>query len=422
MTVELICVGTELLLGNIVNTNAAYLSRACAALGLSCYYHSVVGDNRERLLRTLDCAAKRSDIVILCGGLGPTEDDLTKETAAEYCNRALKLDDVSMERISEYFAARDIKPTENNWKQAMIPEGAIVFDNHNGTAPGMAIETENVRVILLPGPPNELIPMFEESVAPYLRKLTPGVISSQTVKICGIGESKAETLVRDMIDSQTNPTIATYAKTGEVHIRVTAQADSEKAAAKLLKPVVKELKSRFGNDIYTTEEQVTLEKAVVDLLLANHLTVTCAESCTGGLLSARLINVPGVSEVYKAGYVTYSNKAKRKLLGVKKGTLQKYGAVSKQTAVEMVKGLVFDSRADVGVAVTGLAGPDGGTKEKPVGLVYIACSVKGNVSVKEYHFKGNRDKVRESAVAAALMLMRSCVLEYFSKVTFGKKS
>lgn len=421
MTVELICVGTELLLGNIVNTNAAYLAEKCAAMGLSCYFQTVVGDNEERLTQVLDCAAKRSDIVILCGGLGPTEDDLTKETAAKYCGRELRVDDHSMERIAEYFAGRDIKPTENNWKQAMIPEGAVVFDNNNGTAPGMAIELENTRIILLPGPPNEMIPMFEESVAPYLNKLTPGVIFSQTVKICGVPESKVETMVKDLIDEQTNPTIATYAKTGEVHIRVTAKADDKKAANKLIKPVVKELKSRFGYDIYSTEESTTLEKAVVELLLANELTVTCAESCTGGMLSARLINVPGVSEIYKAGYVTYSNKAKRKLLGVKKVTLQKYGAVSRQTAEEMVKGLVFNSKSDVGVAVTGLAGPDGGTKEKPVGLVYIACSVKGNVTVKEFHFKGNRMKVREAAVMSALMLMRSCVLEYYSKVTFGKK-
>ena len=307
MTVELICVGTELLLGNIVNTNAAYLAEKCAALGLSCYFQTVVGDNEERLLQVLDCAARRSDIVILCGGLGPTEDDLTKEAAAKFSGRELKIDDRCMERIAEYFAERDIKPTENNWKQAMIPEGAIVFDNNNGTAPGMAIELNNTRIILLPGPPNELIPMFEESVIPYLSKLTPDVIYSQTVKNCGVPESKAETMVKDLIDGQTNPTIATYAKTGEVHIRVTAKADSEKAANKLIKPVVKELKARFGYDIYTTEEAVTLEKAVVDLLVANDLTVTCAESCTGGMLSARLINVPGVSEVYKAGYVTYSN-------------------------------------------------------------------------------------------------------------------
>ena len=421
MTVEVICVGTEILLGNIVNTNAAYLSEKCAGLGLSCYFQSVVGDNEERLTQVLSCAVSRSDIVILSGGLGPTEDDLTKEVAAKVCGKELHADDHSMERIAEYFARRDIIPTENNWKQAMVPDGAIVLDNNNGTAPGIIMENPDCKVILLPGPPNELIPMFEESVVPYLEKLTPGVICSQTVKICGVSESSVETTVKDLIDSQTNPTIATYAKTGEVHIRVTASAPDKKQAEKLIKPVVKELKSRFGYDIYTTDENVTLEKAVVDLLQANKLTVTCAESCTGGMLSSRLINVPGVSEVFKSGYVTYANKAKRKILGVKKGTLQKYGAVSAQTAEEMVKGAALFSKADVAVALTGLAGPDGGTEEKPVGLVYIACNVKGNVTVMEFHFNGNRMKIRDGATTAALMLMRNCILEYFSKVTFGKK-
>lgn len=421
MTVELICVGTEILLGNIVNTNAAYLAEKCAGLGLSCYFQSVVGDNEERLTGVLSDAISRSDIVILSGGLGPTEDDLTKEVAAKVCGRELHADDHSMERIAEYFAHKDIIPTDNNWKQAMVPDGSIVMDNHNGTAPGIIIEAENYKVILLPGPPGELIPMFEESVIPYLNKLTPGVICSQTVKICGVSESKAETMVKDMIDSQTNPTIATYAKTGEVHIRVTASASDRKQAGKLIKPVVKELKSRFGYDIYTTEEDVTLEKAVVELLLANDLTVTCAESCTGGMLSARLINVPGVSGVYKSGLVTYSNKAKRLLLNVKKTTLQKHGAVSSQTAEQMAKGAAMLSKADVAVSLTGIAGPDGGTEEKPVGLVYIACSVKGTVTVKEYHFQGNRTKVREAATTAALILMRNCILEYFSQITFGKK-
>uniref|UniRef100_UPI0040564D93 competence/damage-inducible protein A n=1 Tax=Acetatifactor sp. TaxID=1872090 RepID=UPI0040564D93 len=420
MTVELICVGTELLLGNIVNTNAAYLAEQCAGLGLSCYFQSVVGDNEERLTQVLSCAVSRSDIVILSGGLGPTEDDLTKEVAAKVCGKELHADDHCMERIAEYFAARDIIPTDNNWKQAMVPDGAIVLDNDNGTAPGIIMETEGCKVILLPGPPGELIPMFEEKVAPYLDKLTPGVIYSQTVKICGVSESGVETAVKDLIDKQTNPTIATYAKTGEVHIRVTASAEDRKKAQKLIKPVVKELKSRFGSDIYTTEESVTLEKAVVDLLQANGLTVTCAESCTGGMLSARLIDVSGVSDVYKSGYVTYSNKAKKKLLGVKKSTLQKHGAVSAQTAKEMVKGVALISQADVAMAITGIAGPEGGTKEKPVGLVYIACNVKGNVVVEEFRFKGNRRKIREAAVSAALRMMRNCVLEYFSKVTFGK--
>jgi nicotinamide-nucleotide amidase len=311
-------------------------------------------------------------------------------------------------------------PTENNWKQAMVPEGAIILDNDNGTAPGIIIEAEACRAILLPGPPGELIPMFEEKVIPYLEQLTPGIICSQTVKICGLSESSVETSVKDLIENQSNPTIATYAKTGEVHIRVTASEENKKKAQKLIKPVIKELKTRFGNDIYTTDENITLEKAVVDLLTANELTVTCAESCTGGMLSSRLINVAGVSDVYKAGVVVYSNKSKRKLLNVKKSTLQKYGAVSEQTAREMVEGVVFLNKADVAVAITGLAGPDGGTKEKPVGLVYIACSVKGKVTVQEFRFKGNRTKIREASVSAALRLMRTCILEYFSKVTFGK--
>lgn len=421
MTVELISVGTEILLGNIVNTNAAYLAEQCAGLGLSCYFQTVVGDNEERLAAVLKCAMGRSDIVILSGGLGPTEDDLTKEVAAEVCGRQLIKSDMWTRRIEEFFAARNITPTENNWKQALVPEGALVLDNPNGTAPGLIIEQEDVKVILLPGPPNELLPLFENEVRPYLEKLTPGVIYSQTVKICGVGESMAETRVKDLIDAQTNPTLATYAKTGEVHIRVTASAENTKEAKKLTKPVVKELKARFGEDIYTTEEDVTLEKAVEELLLANKLTLTCAESCTGGLLSARLVNVPGSSEVFRSGLVTYSNKAKRRLLNVKKSTLQKHGAVSARTAEEMAKGAAALSKCDVTVSVTGIAGPDGGTREKPVGLVYIACDVKGKVTVKEYHFSGSRAKVRESAVSAALTLMRSCILEYISDMTFGKK-
>lgn len=412
MVVELVAVGTEILLGNIVNTNATYLAEKCAALGLSCYYQSVVGDNAERLQGTIKCAMERSDIVILSGGLGPTEDDLTKETAAKVCGKELFLDENSKTRIQEYFAKRGSVPTDNNWKQAMVPEGTIVVDNDNGTAPGIIMEKDGKHLILLPGPPNELIPMFEKSIAPYLNKLQPGVIYSKTVKVCGIGESKAETMVSDLIDAQTNPTIATYAKTGEVHLRVTAAADTEKDAKKLIKPVVKELKNRFGDAVYTTDESVTLEQSVVDLLVENEMTVTTAESCTGGLIAARLVNVPGVSESLKAGYVTYANKAKHKLLGVRKGTLKKYGAVSPQTAEEMVKGAAIVSKADVAVAVTGIAGPDGGTEQKPVGLVYIACSVKGNVRIQEHRFSGNRAKIRESAVANAFILMRECILEY----------
>lgn len=421
MTVEMIAVGTEILLGNIVNTNAAYLAEKCAGLGLSCYYQDVVGDNEERLCETIKTALSRADILLISGGLGPTQDDLTKEAAAKVLGRPLYLHEESREAIRRFFEKRGMEITDNNWKQAMVPEGCIVVENPNGTAPGIIMAENDKHVILMPGPPNELVPMFETSIMPYLSKLQSCVIYSQTVKICGVGESKLETMVQDMIETQTNPTIATYAKTGEVHLRVTARAEDEKEAKKLVKPVVKELKGRFGSNIYTTDDEVTLEKAVVDLLLANKLTVTTVESCTGGLLAARLINVPGVSEVFKSGYITYSNKAKRRLLGIKKALLVKYGAVSEQVAKEMARGAALVSKADVTVSITGIAGPDGGTEEKPVGLVYMGCCVCGRVTVKKCQFDGSRAKIRETTVSAALSLMRECILQYYSEVTFGGK-
>lgn len=421
MTVEIIAVGTEILLGNIVNTNAAYLAEKCAALGLSCYHQDVVGDNEERLAETLKLALSRADIILLSGGLGPTQDDLTKEVAAKVCGKELYLHEPSKEAIRHFFAERKLEITENNWKQAMVPEGCIVVENPGGTAPGIIMAENGKHVVLMPGPPGELIPMFERSIMPYLAGLASGVIYSQTVKICGVGESKAESMVEDLVEAQNNPTIATYAKTGEVHLRVTATAPDEKEAKKLVKPVVKELKGRFGNHVYTTDNDVTLEKAVVDLLLANKLTACTVESCTGGMLSARLINVPGVSEVFKSGYVTYSNKSKRRLLGIKKNILVKHGAVSEQIAREMAKTAASLARTDVSVSTTGIAGPDGGTPEKPVGLVYIGCNVCGRITVKECHFHGSREKIRESTVAAALSLMRECILQYYSEVTFGGK-
>lgn len=421
MTVELISVGTEILLGNIVNTNAAFLSCECAKLGLSCYYQTVVGDNAERLAETLKTALGRSDIVILGGGLGPTQDDLTKEIAAKVCEKELHLDEEAKKHIEDFFAKKGKVIPDNNWKQAMIPDDSVVLHNPNGTAPGVIIEYGEKRVILLPGPPNELKPMFLDQVVPYITKMLPGIILSKTVKICGIGESRVEEMIEDMINAQTNPTIATYAKTAEVHLRVTAKADDETQAKKLLKPVVKELKNRFGTTIYTTDDSVTLEMAIAELLLANNLTISTVESCTGGLLAGRLINVPGISEVFKTGFITYSNKAKRKLVNVKKSSLEKYGAVSRQVAEEMAVGLKDFTKADVVISTTGIAGPDGGTKEKPVGLVYVCCIAGGVKVIRELNLNGNRAKVRESAVANALILLRECLLEYVSENTFGKE-
>ena len=412
MIVELISVGTEILLGNIVNTNAAYLSEKCAQLGLSLYYQTVVGDNPDRLEETLRLALGRSDVVILGGGLGPTQDDLTKEVAARVLGKKLVEDPHSRELIQRFFDTRGMKEiTENNWKQALVPEGASVVDNDNGTAPGLILEEGEKIVILLPGPPGEMKPMFEKDIFPYLNKKQPEVIVSEMIKICGMGESKVESMIRDLIEKQSNPTIATYAKIGEVHLRLTAKAADEAAAKKLMKPVIRELKVRFGGHIYTTDEMVTLEESVVGLLKEQQLTLTTVESCTGGLFTGRLVNVQGASEVLKQGFITYSNKAKRKLIGVKKLTLKEFGAVSDKTAKEMAKGAILTTGSDVAVSITGIAGPDGGTKEKPVGLVYIAVSVKGTMQVEEYHFTGNRMKIRESAVTAALTLLRTSILE-----------
>lgn len=412
MVVELISVGTELLLGNIVNTNAAYLSEQCALLGLSMYHQSVVGDNEERLAETMRTALERSDVVILSGGLGPTKDDLTKEVAAQVMEMPLKEDEHSRKRIEEYFKNSQTRViTDNNWKQAQAPEGSIVVDNDNGTAPGLILEKDGKAMILLPGPPNEMRPMFEKSIFPYLNKLQPELIRSCMVKVCGLGESYVETQIADMIEAQTNPTIAPYAKIGEVHLRITAKASSEKEARKLMKPVVKELRNRFGDNIYTLDEKETLAENVLKLLKEKELTLTTAESCTGGMLAARLTDIPGASEVFKQGLVTYSNKAKRKLLEVKKTTLKDFGAVSEKTAKEMAKNGAFMTGADACVAITGIAGPDGGSDEKPVGLVYIGCSLKNKITVKEFHFQGNREKVREYAVVRALTLLRDCILE-----------
>lgn len=414
MVVELISVGTELLLGNIVNTNTQFLAEKCALLGLAMYHQVTVGDNHDRLAEVIRTALKRSDIIILTGGLGPTEDDLTKEVCAEVMGFPLEEDAHTRQRIEEYFKNSIYKVIpDNNWKQAIIPAGCKVLDNDNGTAPGLILEKYGKSAILLPGPPNELHPLFMNQVFPYLQNLQPEVIRSQMVKVCGIGESQVEDKLLDLIDKQQNPTIATYAKTGEVHIRVTAKATSEEEAKKLVKPVVKEIKNRFGDCVYSTKEEETLEQAVVKLLKKYELTVTTAESCTGGLLAGRIINVPGASEVYNEGFITYSNKAKRKYLEVSKSTLKKFGAVSEQTAKEMATGGVFATDSDACVAVTGLAGPDGGTEEKPVGLVYIATYMKDKVSVEKYQFKGNRDKIREQAVVKGLDLLRRSILDNY---------
>lgn len=410
MTAEIICVGTELLLGNIVNTNAAFLSEKLAYLGINCYFQTVVGDNRDRLLSVINTALSRADILIFSGGLGPTEDDLTKETVAEALGKKLIRDKWAEQEIADYFALRGRIPTDNNWKQADVIEGCEILYNKNGTAPGIFVSEGEKTVILLPGPPLELKSMFTDSVMPKLQQKCGQVFYSETVKIVGPGESSVETQILDMLDTQDNPTIAPYAKTGEVHLRVTARAKDEKEAREKTAPVVEELYRRFGNAVYTTDADETLEMALTKLLMKKKYTMTTAESCTGGMIAARMVNAPGVSAVLKSGFITYANEAKEELLGVSHDTLEKFGAVSRETAEEMAEGAVKAAHTDAAVAVTGIAGPDGGTKEKPVGLVYIGVNVRGNVEVREYHFSGSRQKIRESVTAAALTFLREKLL------------
>ena len=405
MKAEIITVGTEILLGDILNTNCRYLSRELAAMGIEMYYQITVGDNEERLLKTLDESLNRSDIVICTGGLGPTEDDITKEVCAKYFGYELELHKPSLDAMIERFKHMNRVPTKNNEKQAYFPKEAYILKNDNGTAPGCIMEKEGKMIVILPGPPREMEPMFENYVKPYLSKLTDDVIESEVLRIIGVGESKVENDILDIIDSQTNPTIATYAKGYECTLRITAKAKSVEEAKELIKPMSDEMKRRFGQSLYATGE-TSIEEVVSKMLVENNLKIAVAESCTGGMVSASLINYPGISSVFMEGCVTYSNEAKMKSLGVKKETLDVYGAVSDKCAKEMASGVAARYNTNIGIATTGIAGPDGGTDEKPVGLVYFGIYINGKVISKKYVFNGDRQGVRERATRTILNDLR----------------
>jgi nicotinamide-nucleotide amidase len=409
MKAEIIAIGTEILLGDIVNSNAQYLAQELAALGIDMYYQQVVGDNENRIIHAFDEAYSRSDIIITTGGLGPTDDDLTKEVAAKYFNMELLPDEESIEKIKNYFKFRQRKMSENNLKQGLIPKGAIVINNNNGTAPGVIIEDNNKIMIILPGPPREMKPMFEETVRLYLQEKSDSVLVSKMIKILGIGESAVAEEVKDLMDAQTNPTIAPYAKEVGVILRVTAKAENEEKALRLIAPVEEEIKKRLGDNVYAIED-VSIEDVVANILISKKLTISTAESCTGGMIAGTLINYPGISEVFLEGAVTYSNEAKHKRLGVKNETLDKYGAVSEETAREMAIGIAETAGTDVSIVTTGIAGPDGGTEEKPVGLVYIGVYVKGQVTVQKHIFNGNRSRVRLQATITGLDMLRRILI------------
>ncbi len=403
MVAELIFVGTELLLGDIVNTNAQYISKGLADLGISIYFITTVGDNEERLLSCLDQAKKRADVVILSGGLGPTPDDITKETVAKHAGRKMYLDAEAMAVLNRYFTKRKItRRTSNNEKQAYMPEGAVLWDNPNGTAPGMCLETPEIVYMTVPGPPVEMKLMFEDYVKPYFEVHTNHTIASKTLKLIGIGESSAADMLKDLMEESENPTLAPYAKTAEVHLRMTAKGETKAEAMKLIDAFEKQVKEKVGTYIYCEDDR-ELTDVIIDKLRDRKMTVATAESCTGGMLSSAFVDKAGVSDVFINGWVTYSNEAKAKMLGVPVEILESVGAVSEETASIMAENAASLSGAEAAVAITGIAGPGGGTDLKPVGLVYIGVCVNGKKSVAEYHLPGNRSKVRENAVKYALI-------------------
>jgi nicotinamide-nucleotide amidase len=405
MKAEILAVGTEILLGDIVNTNSHYISKRLADLGISVYYQTVVGDNEERLYDAYKLAFERADIVIATGGLGPTKDDLTKEIGAKYFDKELVLHEESLDYIKNFFDRLNRPMSEGNRKQAIFPKGSIILANPNGTAPGCIIEENNKILIMMPGPPKEMAPMFEDSVVPYLQKFSDGVLVSKVLRVLGLGESAMAERVNDIIDNNTNPTVAPYAKDNEAILRITAKGKTKEEAEKLILPIEQEIRNRIGDDIYA-EGETTIDAVVGEILVNRNLTIATAESCTGGLLAGTLINYPGISSVFLEGAITYSNEAKMKRLGVKEETLDRYGAVSEETAREMAIGIARAASTDIGISVTGVAGPDGGTEEKPVGLVYVGLYIKGEVKVKKLRMFGDRQKIRNRTVVSALDWLR----------------
>lgn len=402
---ELISVGTEILLGDILNTDAQFLSIELAKLGISVIHQSTVGDNRERLLAQLKEAADRSDIIILSGGLGPTPDDLTKEVCCEFFGKKMFLHEPTVEKIKTYFSTKGMKMAQNNLKQAMLPKDCVIFPNDNGTAPGMAIEKNGVHILVLPGPPRELKPMFRNCAVPYLMQFSDRIIVSHNIRTFGIGESLMAERVNDLFDAE-NPTVAPYAKDGEALLRVTAMARTKEEAENLCEPVINEIKSRLDGFVYGVD-YTCIEEAVIEKLKEKHMKVATAESCTGGLIAKRITDVPGASEVFDCGIISYANEIKHRVLGVSEDDLNKYGAVSEPVARQMAQGALKVSGADIAVSVTGIAGPDSDSTNKPVGLVYIGLADRDNVWVRELRTsRKDRSYNRYVSASNALNMIR----------------
>ncbi len=402
MNAELIMVGTELLLGEIIDTNGAYLARKLAPLGINLYYKSVVGDNLQRMKEALKIALKRSDLVITSGGLGPTLDDITKDAITQVFGLEMVVNEEAKANVEGFFKRLGRTMCQNNLRQALIPQGAIPIYNPVGSAPGIMLEQGEKLVIALPGVPRELEVMTEETLIPYLSKKGGDlrVIKSRVLKFRGIGESQLEMELMDLIKGQKNPTLAPLASVGEVRLRITASGMMEEVDH-LIQEMEDEIRTRLGHYIYGRDEDDFLD-VVASLLKEQGLTISVAESCTGGLISHMLTNIPGSSSYYQQGAVVYSNEAKMRLLEVPRDLLREHGAVSQEVAIAMAKGVRRLSKTDMGLGVTGIAGPDGGTLEKPVGLVYIALASEDKVECKRFTFPGDRLNNKTRAAMAAL--------------------
>lgn len=404
MNCEIIAVGTELLLGQIVNSNASRISQRMAECGVDVFYHTTVGDNPQRIKQAFKSALERSDVVIATGGLGPTDDDLTKEMLAELLGLKMQRSEDAAIFIADLFKKMNRTMTANNLKQAFIPEGSSIIPNGNGTAPGIHLRHNGKDVFLLPGPPSEMNPMLENYIIPKLKDKTGAIIYSQELYFAGIGESALENEIRDLLKAQSNPTVAPLAAETYVKLRITAKAELKETAAELVKGMVEQIEKRSGEYIFSRESK-SMPEVVLTQLKEKGLKVAFAESCTGGRISSEIVNISGASEVFVGSIVAYDNAVKENVLNVPKDTLRIHGAVSPETAIFMAKGVRTLLGSDIGISVTGIAGPSGGTDEKPVGLCFIALVDETSSTVIETRIVGNREKIRARASFAALSLL-----------------
>lgn len=409
MNAEIIAVGSELLMGQIANTDAQYITSQLSALGINVHFHTVVGDNSVRLTDALKIAFSRCECVILTGGLGPTYDDMTKETVASFFNLKLSCNQKALSSIEEYFAKRGRTMAESNKKQAYLPDDCTVLYNNHGTAPGCIIEKNGKIAAMLPGPPNEMKPMFDEYLYPFFRNKTEACVHSEYLHLFGIGEADAEKKIAHLTASK-NPTVAPYVNTGETVLRITASAPTASAAKEKALSMKSEIYKALGDLIYAEGLEASLPSTVLKLLSERGLTFAAAESCTGGMVSSAITDLPGSSEVFIYGAVTYANSAKMSALSVKSETLKNHGAVSAETAIEMARGVRLAAKSSIGVSTTGIAGPGGGTKEKPVGTVYIAISTEKLEKAFKLYIPADRNKVRKITVLNVYSLIRNTVL------------